>query len=247
MLAALVACFMVLTGITGARAATFQNYTCVGGTATSPQVIPPGDYGALTIRGVCIVEGVVTAHGNATLSSNAALYVFDQGAILNVLGSMVVGPNAVLVLGCLNDFGCPTSNTVQGNLVAYNALAVLLHSDVVGGGIYFQGGGGGVNCNSNPLLMGAPSYSTIENSTVGGGVNVLAMQSCWFGLFRNQVKLNVTVDYNTFADPDATEIAGNTVGGNLSCFGNNPAAQFGDGPPVPNTVAGNKYGECATL
>jgi len=38
------------------------------------------------------------------------------------------------------------------------------------------------------------------------------------------------------------------ISGNLACFGNSPAAQFGlDAPPAPNTVSGQKLGQCAGL
>jgi hypothetical protein len=47
--------------------------------------------------------------------------------------------------------------------------------------------------------------------------------------------------------PDSTEVVTNTIGGNRLCFGNSPAAQFGDSGGLPNTVAGRKIGQCADL
>jgi len=52
---------------------------------------------------------------------------------------------------------------------------------------------------------------------------------------------------NTLADPDATEVADNVISGDLACFGNTPGAQVGDSGGGPNTVSGQKLGECAGL
>jgi hypothetical protein len=207
---------------------------------------------------VCTIPaGVVTVHGNATIASNAALDATGpsiEAGTLTVLGSMMVGPNGILALGCTPEIGCQgtTNDSVAGNLVAFNALGVLLHGDTIGGSVFVQGGGGGVNCNLSPLFTSfagfpSPVYSTIEDNIVNGSVSVLALRTCWFAVIRDQVKGNVTVDYNTAADGDATEITDNIIGGNLSCFGNNPAAQVGDSLGGPNTVAGKKLGECVIL
>ena len=82
---------------------------------------------------------------------------------------------------------------------------------------------------------------------MGGNITVRLMQSCWFGLFRNQVGGNVSVNNNTFADPDADEIQTNVIAGNLSCFGNSPAVQFGDSSGSPNIVGGQAIGECKNV
>jgi hypothetical protein len=73
------------------------------------------------------------------------------------------------------------------------------------------------------------------------------MQSCWFGFIRNQDHGSVSVTNNAFLDPDATEIVTNTVHGSLACSGNTPPAQLGDSGGLPNTVTGQKTGECASL
>ncbi len=45
-------------------------------------------------------------------------------------------------------------------------------------------------------------------------------------------------------DPDAMEIGNNLISGNLACFDNNPAPQFGDGA-APDLVSGRAFGECS--
>jgi hypothetical protein len=94
-------------------------------------------------------------HSNGTnRGKKAALVALSPKATLTVLGSMIVGPNSSLALGCTPELGCQpkTNDSVAGNLVAFNALGVLLHGDTIGGSIFVQGGGGGVNCNLSPLF-----------------------------------------------------------------------------------------------
>ena len=110
-----------------------------------------------------------------------------------------------------------------------------------------NGGGGGVNCNSNRFFGGSPVYSDVEDSYVGNGVTVNGLKTCWFGIFRNEIGNTPTVSNNTSADPDSTEVASNYIEGNLNCYNNVPAAQLGDSGGSPNIVAGVKTGECASL
>ena len=46
------------------------------------------------------------------------------------------------------------------------------------------------------------------------------------------------------ADPDANEIANNSIGHNLNCAGNSPSPQIGDSGGGPNTVFGRANGQC---
>jgi hypothetical protein len=85
-----------------------------------------------------------------------------------------------------------------------------------------------------------PAYSAFEGNTINGRLSVTGYQSCWLGLLRNAVRGTVTVDNNLLADPDAVEIASNSVSGNLVCSGNSDAI-LGEGSP--NTVSG----QCAGL
>jgi hypothetical protein len=48
-------------------------------------------------------------------------------------------------------------------------------------------------------------------------------------------------------EPDSSEIANNTISGNLICQGNDPVAQFGDSGGTANTVGGHATGQCAGL
>ena len=82
---------------------------------------------------------------------------------------------------------------------------------------------------------------------------VSGWQGAWFGVIRNVthgsviVTNNVGVTIGDLGTLDSTEVATNTIGGNLICLHNSPPAQLGDSGGSPNVVAGLKLGECAGL
>lgn len=157
-------------------------------------------------------------------------------------------------MGCSPAAGCDTttSDRVGGNVVASGALALILHSDTINGMVSLQGGGGGVDCIPNAALSAAlgapvPLYSMMEDDTIGGGLTASGYQSCWLGVIHDQISGGAVVNNNTLADPDAIEVATNTVDGNLVCTGNVPATQIGDSGGAKSTVSGRKIGQCAAL
>ncbi|HEY1367835.1 MAG TPA: hypothetical protein VGF23_11995 [Gaiellaceae bacterium] len=78
----------------------------------------------------------------------------------------------------------------------------------------------------------------IEDDTIGGNVIVYGTSGAQTGEGPFE------------GIPDSTEIATNTIGGNLACHDNSPPAQLEDAVLEgggPNTVHGNKMGECAGL
>jgi hypothetical protein len=229
--------------------------TCAGGS------IAPGTYSSLTITGFCTVDaGSVVVKHSLTVGHNAGLIAaFGGGPTLTVGGTLNVQPNGVLVLGCepeafvcLNDpdqqVGTLSSKgTVFGNLKAHEALAVLVHNAFIGHNLVVTKGGGGVNCNSQDALFGSPAYATFEDTSIGGSATIEHWHSCWLGFFRTTVEHNVDFSNNIVADPDGNEVQTNTVGGNLTCRANSPAAQAGDSGGSPNTVLGRALGECTAI
>lgn len=230
-------------------AAATGGYTCWGG------VLPAGTYGSVTVAGPCVVAaGSVTVGGNLTVAGSGALLAAFDGSNVTVAGNASVEAGGVAVLGCdAHAFPCldnPTGFTwarIGGNLSAEGALAEIVHDTAVGGNLTIDGGGGGVNCASQPALMGAPAYATFEQVTVGKNVTVNGWQSCWIGFFRNHVAGNFTYTNNITADPDGNEIQTNWIGGNMTCTGNSPAPQQGDSHGLPNVVLGKALGQCAGL
>jgi hypothetical protein len=162
-----------------------------------------------------------------------------------------VGSGGTLILGCSPSFGCAntTSNTIGGDVRAFQPLGLLFHSNTVRGDISVRGGGGGVSCAPQGVfaLFGSPVFTTFEDTTLGGDYSVSGYRSCWLGFFRNNVRGDVRITNNTLADPDANEVATNTIRGDLICRGNSPAAQIGDSGGAPNVVKGDAVGECASL
>ena len=211
--------------------------------ATTPGSFPtPGLPGTLKVGGNLIVQ---------------------RGAVL-ILGcgfSLTSGP---LTLCSRSTLG---QDRVGGNIIAVGALAVVVHEVSVEGSISIIGGGGGPaiadlsgssgrlpGCylvpgptpwSMDPVFSHSPVYSTVEGASIGGNLVMIGIQTCWLGATVNQVGGNVVALRNQTGDPDGNEIAGNTVGRNMVCFGNSPAAQIGDSPDGPNTVAGRALGECA--
>jgi hypothetical protein len=229
--------------------------TCTGGS------IAPGKYASLTITGACTVDaGAVTVQNGLTVEPNAELVAaFGGGPMLTVGGNLYVRANGVLVLGCepeafvcLNDpdqqVGTLSSRgTVFGSIEAHNALAVIVHDTFIGHDLTLDGGGGGVNCDPQDALFGSPAYATFEDTTVGGTATIKHWHSCWLGTFRTTVQSNVDFHDNISADPDGNELATNTIRGNFSCHGDNPAAQFGDSGGSPSIVLGHALGECKAI
>jgi len=229
--------------------------TCSGGSVTA------GSYASLTISGFCTVDaGTVNVATNLTVASGGELVAVFGGSDVHVGGNLVVQANGVLILGCepeelicLNDpdqdVGTMTSDdTIGRNLIAQDALAVIVHATQVGLNAVVQGGGGGVTCDSSiPNIPGPPAYIALEDSTIGGNSIIQGVQSCWAGYIRNDVSRNVIYQGNSFADPDASELTTNTVGGNMICFGNSPPVQFGDSQGAPNVVGGKALAECKNV
>jgi len=186
-------------------------------------------------------------------------------AIVTIAGNISVGSDGVLLLGCSPNASCPqgvTPDRVGGNVTANNALGVVIHSTTIGGNVSVNGGGGGVAgaplsgaCFdttdfpppapwiSDPNLAGIPVYTDAEDSTIGGNYSFTGIQSCWLGTLRDQIRGNATFAGNQMSDPDAMEVNNDLVGGNMSCFGNLPAVQFGEGGQ-PSIVGGWGLGEC---
>ena len=267
-----------------ASAAPFPNhhtFDCSGGN------VPAGSYRAMVITGICYMPaGNVNIWGNLTVAPGALLDAVSPGdpttgtsavpATVSVGGNVTVGKGAVLLLGCSPNISCGPPNpgisfdSVRGDITAYGAQAVVVHSVAISGSVSLQGGGGGAaaqTCNAQPPppttipvpvqvpipnlepwsedanLDATPVYSDFEDTSIGGNYTVTNLTSCWLGSLRNQIGGEAFFVGNMMGDPDAMEIGNNLIGGNLACFGNSPAPQFGDGA-APDLVAGRGIGQC---
>jgi hypothetical protein len=254
-------------------AAAAASTTCVGTQAT-PASLAGGTYSSVAVIGVCAVNaGQVVVTGNVTVEgSNGALVASFAHNIhgagtsgLTVHGNILVGTGAAAILGCFassspcnddpNKNTNPTLNSpdvVDGDLIATNALGVLVHDTTIVGDVRQSGGGGGAtsgpgkNCTPTGIFnkFGSPVFSDYEDSMIGGNLWLTGLQSCWLGALRDKVGGSVTFSNNIMADPDANEVLTNTIQGNLICAGNSPANQYGDSHGVPDTVGGFATGQC---
>lgn len=244
-------------GVSAAQAAPNLTFICSGGD------IAPGTYGSVIVTGTCYVpQGSVVIHGNLTIAPGALLDAVSPpppaptGSALpgevSVSGNVIVGRGAALGLGCSPSICTDSTNdSVGGNIIGSQALAVIVHGVTIGGSAEVSGGGGGLTCapaplfNTDPQLAGNPAYGDFEDNVISGNLIVTNLQSCWFGALRNQVGGNVVYVANAYADPDANEILNNSVDANMVCIFNSPAVQVGDSAAPPNVVKGLALGECA--
>ena len=251
-----------------------DSYICSGGNTVPGGLtsIPSGTYSSIVVKGVCAIDqGSVTVRHDVSVARGGELVAMFSGSDLTVLGNVSVARNGTLVVGCggASDSVCfldqgfgydPTGAArvrIGRNLTSESALAVIVHTTSIGGNLTQTGGGGGVNCDPHAETLGGPAYSTYESSTIGGNATIIGVRSCWLGFISNTVHRNVAISHNVMADAyplpsgevfwDGNEVDANTIGGNLSCFGNAPAAQLGDHGGPLNTVGGQATGQCRTL
>jgi hypothetical protein len=253
----------------GAAGATTVNHhhhharTCTG-TLGKPGLLAGTYRGDVVVKGVCFVNGgaavirgdLILARGsglNATFANND---IAGSGkSSLTVHGDVKVGPGAVLVMGCEPNFNpCsddPNStgqNTVRGDLTSVRALAVIVHSSSIRGDARVTGGGGGMTCAipSHGIFkeLQSPVFSDFEDNTIRGDLSITGLRTCWLGALRNQVGGDLRDINNKMADPDADEVLTNVIKGDIACFGNSPAVQYGDSMGSPNKVRHHASGEC---
>jgi hypothetical protein len=249
---AAVAALLAIGGSTALASSSGPN-PCATGTLSS------GAYGGFTVTGTCrVVHGAnVTINGNLTLADGAVFNaLFDPSNAVHVIGNVKVGQGALLGLG----YG--TAVVVDGNVNANQPLSLYLGNMTVHGNVTSNGGGTADRFYNFP----------IKDDTIDGNLTLHGWTGGWIGALRNTVGGNIDFSNNasvvhpvddagcmasgTFpngcaaapgADPDSSEPVQNMVSGNLICHNNSPAAQFGDSGGGPNTVSGNKIGECAGL
>ena len=221
--------------------------------------------GTIVVRGNLTVAPGALLDAAATLGDPVASPVLPATVIVG--GNVTVGRGAVLVLGCSPAGGCEgvTYDRIGGNLTAIKSQAVLMQAVSIGGSASVIGGGGGVlggppksgGCFAAPIPApwsedpalsqgpnGSPQYTDFEDSTIGGNLTVIGMRTCYLASFRDRVGGSITFAANVTSDPDGMELGSNLVAGNLACFANVPAVQFGDSSAAPNMVQGAALGEC---
>jgi len=244
--AAVCAAAMTVVGA-GPASASQDRTVCKGGDIAS------GTYETLVITGYCVIpdDAKVVVKDNLVLKRGAVLNAVTL-ATVHVHGNVRVGHRAILGLGCtVIGVGCAADSDVRvgGNIVAFKPLTMFIDGVTVCGNVRSFGGGPGLDVTHDNIAF---NYAFKDN-TVHGNVRLMNWRGGWMGAIRNDVSGYVVYARNAGNDPDANEIVHNMVGGNLGCWGNSPAAQFGDAaegaPPgyAQNVVGGRAKGQCAAL
>ena len=176
---------------------------------------------------VCTGTLAAGTYNNVSVPANATC-TFASG--VTVQGNVTVAAGASLIA----DSVFPT---IDGSVLAANAAGVELL---------------GATVEQNVVLTGTSGLVLVESVGIGGHLTVSYSTVGPVGITSNSVTGNVLVSSNTptvnFPAANSPVVANNTISGNLVCVGNTPAANnVISGTPFPNTVAGNKVGECAGL
>ena len=255
------------------------SYTCTGGdfqTGTFTP-IPSGTYANITVAGACQTapNAVITVLGDVNVAPGAAFDAQSYPSTITVGHDVTAGPGSLLGLGCLPNpaghttghpcvdplTGNPTdanSNiTVNGNLTAWLANAVLLNGITVNGNVTLIGSEGTATATERATAI----PWSIKTNTIGGNLIVADMTPIWLGLLVNHVDGNVflfniqitdglpTNPPTPPADVDTTPtifVASNTIEQNLGCWGLGPYLSGGF-PGEVNTVGGQTFGQCVNL
>lgn len=230
-----------------AGSSTAPAYTCTGGD------IPSGNYASITVTGFCGVpaDAVITVVGNLNVGAGAMLDAQSAPSTITVGHNVTAAAGSLVGLGCqppsytgnsahecaIDPDGHSTI-TVNGNVTATDAGAVLLNGITVDGNVTLTRGGG-------------PIPWSIKNNTIGGNLTVSGQTTDWLGVLFNRIGKNATLTDIAVTDehPGApgVYIVRNTIGRNLSCMGLTPGVSGGFVPGSVNVVGGNANGQCASL
>ena len=126
MLLLLGAGLVLVLGLTGSGAFAAPSETCSG----TPGLIA-GAHGSVTVTGTCVVTGALTVNGDLTLADGAVFVGF--GPPIHVTGNVKVGKGAQLALGYNRGEGVHGPDTVDGNIVANQPLALYIGNSTVHG------------------------------------------------------------------------------------------------------------------
>jgi hypothetical protein len=227
-------------------------YTCSGGDFASGNLtkIPSGIYTSITVTGACAVtpNASVTVLGDVNVASGAVFDAQSAPSKITVGGDVTAASGSLLGLGCLPNppkhmTGHPctvephrqSTIVVLGNVTATDANTVLLNGITVKGNVTLLGGG---DQAGNPW--------PIKTNWIGGDLLVSGVTPEWFGAVVNNVGGNVILTDITIAPGETIDVADNTVGRNLTCWGLAPAVSGGFTGEV-NVVGGQARGQCASL
>jgi hypothetical protein len=200
--------------------------TSIGNTSNISRI-----FGVILLAGTMFMAGPVAAQQNITCTSTLSSGIFENVSVpknasctlnsgVTVLSNVIVGSGATLQI-----FGA----RIAGNVVANDANTIVIRFGATVGG--------------NVQLVGTMSWATVGGSTIGGNINIVGTNPGNVGI---EIIFNDVAGSVIFAQNNAAFVGvlQNTIGMNLVCVGNSPAPTDFN---LPNTVNGNKIGQCAGL
>jgi hypothetical protein len=226
---------------TASAAAADGTATCSGGS------ISGGTYKSLTVTGFCAIDsGDVNVLHDVTVTATGGLDGGHAGSALAVGHDLVVEQGGSAILGCNLDDGCGgiVTDTILGNLRSTGAMFLVIHHDVIAGNVSVDGGSTVYDCSNF-------AFTDFSFDSIGGNARITGLRTCWDGFAHDSIGGNVNFDNNVTTivepppvGPDGNELGDDSIGGNLSCFGNSPTPHLSDAIPAPNRVGGNTRGQC---
>src|SRR5271170_4046932 len=253
--AMMVASAAVATGLVGPTAiASAQpvstwpgEYTCTGGDFASGNLtsIPSGVYASITVRGACAPapNAVINVIGSVNVGPGAVLDAQSAPSTITVGRDVLAAPGAILGLGCLpNPVGhmtghpCTVDPTESSNITVNGNVIAWGANTVLLNGITVR---------ANVALIGGGEQAgnpwPIKLNTIGGNLLVAGATPEWLGVLVNNVGGNVFLTNITAAAGETMDVGANTIGRNLGCWGLAPAVSSGFG--ANNTVGGQALGQ----
>jgi hypothetical protein len=224
---------------------TPRAYICTGG------AIPSGTYTSVTVTGACSTGAgaVISVLGSVNVAPNAVLDAQSAPSTITVRGSINAFSGSLLGLGCLpNPPGhmtghpCTVDPTGSSNINVSGNVTALGANTVLLNGITVRG---------NVTLVGGGEQAgnpwPIKNNTIGGNLTVTGATPEWVGVLLNKVGGNVILTNITIAPGETIQVTLNTIRANLICSGLAPAVSGGVIPGEVNVVGGHALGQCANL
>ena len=230
-----------------------HNSTCRGG------VLHSGVFRSVRVSGACqVADGAKVLVLRNIVVKRGASFDASTHSKLKVLGNVYGARRSMVALGCTDAHPCSTdgqpgivgADVVRGRVLLNHVYNAAINGVTIKKSLISFGGGAGP---LDPETQFVPF--SIKDDTIGRNIKVVGLNTVWFGVIRSNIGGNVVLLRIKGSDPDANEVVANTIGKNLVCYGNSPAAQFGDAisdpglPPGygPNSVGGHARGQCKPL
>jgi hypothetical protein len=251
-------------------AAPPSTFTC-SGTLASPEIVPAGNYHALSLptgsfcvvagpglvqvtsplslsdgAGLLVVGGSLTVDGPLTVGPQAAFGAPTNSAPVSIRGPVRVGTDGAFILGTETPYA-PDFAAIDGPVQSLNASTVQIHNTRVGGRVDLIGGGA-LNAIVDAVTGTSldNNFNDLEDNQIGGPVREEGYQGVWAGVLRDVIAGPLSFTNNSEApNIDEYDIGSDLIYGPATCSDNDPVPNTGDSPGAPSIVYGPVRGDQA--